>query len=88
MIEFSLIDLGLCALIIICSLYFLRGSQKPVKPASSSVQNASSKAATHYSASGFLDKMQRLKKKIVIFYGSQTGTAEGYACQLAKEGFH
>ncbi|KAG8986550.1 NADPH-cytochrome P450 reductase [Tulasnella sp. 427] len=33
----------------------------------------------------FVEKMQAAKKRLVIFYGSQTGTAEEYAIRLAKE---
>ncbi|KAL5482608.1 hypothetical protein ACEPAI_9202 [Sanghuangporus weigelae] len=33
----------------------------------------------------FITKMKESKKRIVIFYGSQTGTAEEYAIRLAKE---
>ncbi|KAJ7134349.1 hypothetical protein C8R44DRAFT_828906 [Mycena epipterygia] len=33
----------------------------------------------------FITKMKEGKKRIVIFYGSQTGTAEEYAIRLAKE---
>ncbi|KAI0072027.1 cytochrome P450 oxidoreductase [Panus rudis PR-1116 ss-1] len=33
----------------------------------------------------FVAKMKEAKKRIVIFYGSQTGTAEEYAIRLAKE---
>uniref|UniRef100_A0A8H7XQU1 NADPH--cytochrome P450 reductase n=1 Tax=Psilocybe cubensis TaxID=181762 RepID=A0A8H7XQU1_PSICU len=33
----------------------------------------------------FIAKMKQGKKRIVIFYGSQTGTAEEYAIRLAKE---
>ncbi|KAG8891159.1 NADPH-cytochrome P450 reductase, partial [Tulasnella sp. 408] len=33
----------------------------------------------------FVAKMKAAKKRLVIFYGSQTGTAEEYAIRLAKE---
>jgi len=33
----------------------------------------------------FIAKMKEAKKRLVIFYGSQTGTAEEYAIRLAKE---
>lgn len=33
----------------------------------------------------FIEKMKAGKKRIIIFYGSQTGTAEEYSIRLAKE---
>ncbi|KAH8917927.1 electron transporter [Atractiella rhizophila] len=33
----------------------------------------------------FVEAMEKAKKRIVIFYGSQTGTAEDYATRLARE---
>jgi len=35
---------------------------------------------------GFLGKMKKTKRRMVVFYGSQTGTAEEFAGRLAKEG--
>jgi NADPH-ferrihemoprotein reductase len=34
----------------------------------------------------FLEKMDEMGKNAIVFYGSQTGTAEDYASRLAKEG--
>ncbi|KAI0698085.1 cytochrome P450 oxidoreductase [Cytidiella melzeri] len=47
-------------------------------------------AATRHATGGgnprdFVAKMKEANKRIVIFYGSQTGTAEEYAIRLAKE---
>src|SRR3954471_15350656 len=33
-----------------------------------------------------VEKMEESNKNCVVFYGSQTGTAEDYASRLAKEG--
>ena len=35
---------------------------------------------------GFVDKMKASNRRMVVFYGSQTGTAEEFAGRLAKEG--
>jgi len=35
---------------------------------------------------GFLAKMKKTGRRLVVFYGSQTGTAEEFAGRLAKEG--
>jgi len=35
---------------------------------------------------GFLAKMRKTGRRLVVFYGSQTGTAEEFAGRLAKEG--
>ena len=35
---------------------------------------------------GFLSKMRKTGRRLVVFYGSQTGTAEEFAGRLAKEG--
>ncbi|KAF9561343.1 hypothetical protein CPC08DRAFT_635624 [Agrocybe pediades] len=71
--------------IVLAALYIFRdqlfaASKPKVAPV------AASKAAN---GSGnprdFIAKMKEGKKRIVIFYGSQTGTAEEYAIRLAKE---
>jgi NADPH-ferrihemoprotein reductase len=33
----------------------------------------------------WLSRMKRTEKKVAIFYGSQTGTAEEYAQRLVKD---
>ena len=37
------------------------------------------------SEGSFIDKMKSRKKRLVVFYGSQTGTAEEFAARLAKD---
>lgn len=35
--------------------------------------------------SSFIEKMKARKKRVVVFYGSQTGTAEEFSARLAKD---
>ncbi|KIK27458.1 hypothetical protein PISMIDRAFT_186079, partial [Pisolithus microcarpus 441] len=58
---------------------FRSSSPKAVAPAPSKLANG------HGNPRNFISKMKDGKKRIVIFYGSQTGTAEEYAIRLAKE---
>ena len=37
------------------------------------------------SSGGFIAKMKAQGRNVVVFYGSQTGTAEEFAARLAKE---
>ena len=37
------------------------------------------------SSGSFLESMVARKKKVIVFYGSQTGTAEEFATRLAKD---
>ncbi|WWC67713.1 uncharacterized protein I206_101625 [Kwoniella pini CBS 10737] len=65
------------------SLPFIGGKPLP------STQNGSIGKAKKVEEEGdprnFVEKMERAGKRAVIFYGSQTGTAEEYAIRLAKE---
>ncbi|KAJ6466419.1 putative cytochrome P450 oxidoreductase [Mycena sanguinolenta] len=71
--------------VVLAGLYLFReqifsGSSKPkVAPVPTKAANGSGNPRD------FITKMKESKKRIVIFYGSQTGTAEEYAIRLAKE---
>jgi len=43
-------------------------------------------SSTSSGPKGFMDKMKHLNRRMVVFYGSQTGTGEEFAGRLAKEG--
>lgn len=66
--------------------YFTKGTYWAVQkdPYASSLANGS--AAKAGKSRNILERMEESDKNCVIFYGSQTGTAEDYASRLAKEG--
>ncbi|PWN52726.1 putative NADPH-cytochrome P450 reductase [Violaceomyces palustris] len=59
-------------------------ASKSSSDATSKIVNGSANA-DQASSGDFVSKLVNQKKRIVIFYGSQTGTAEEYATKLAKE---
>lgn len=76
----------LTALLLGTIAYFTKGTYWAVQKdpyASSFANGAASKAGK---SRNILEKMDETGKNCVVFYGSQTGTAEDYAARLAKEG--
>ncbi|KAJ7695704.1 hypothetical protein B0H17DRAFT_1055278 [Mycena rosella] len=70
--------------VVLAGLYLFRdqlfsASKPKVAPPTTKAANGSGNPRD------FIAKMKEGKKRIVIFYGSQTGTAEEYAIRLAKE---
>ncbi|KAK5117315.1 hypothetical protein LTR62_005932 [Meristemomyces frigidus] len=65
--------------------YFTKGTYWAVQkdPYASTLTNGLAKAGK---SRNILERMDESGKNCVIFYGSQTGTAEDYASRLAKEG--
>jgi len=66
--------------------YFTKGTywgKKPDPYATAYTNGAANKAGK---SRDILKKMDESEKNCVVFYGSQTGTAEDYASRLAKEG--
>ncbi|KAJ3530978.1 hypothetical protein NM688_g7636 [Phlebia brevispora] len=71
--------------IILAAVYLFRDAIfAAAKPKSAPVPTSKS-ASGGGNPRDFIAKMKDSKKRIVIFYGSQTGTAEEYAIRLAKE---
>ena len=69
--------------------YYWFWMREPEKPDAGYVITPTPLAATASSSgggSGFISKMRNSKRRMVVFYGSQTGTAEEFAGRLAKEG--
>ncbi|KAJ5894825.1 hypothetical protein N7495_006516 [Penicillium taxi] len=87
MAQLDTLDLIVLVALLIGSIaYFTKGSYWaiPKDPyASSPIQNG---AANGGKTRNIVEKMEETRKNCVIFYGSQTGTAEDYASRLAKEG--
>ena len=76
----------LTALLVGTVAYFTKGTYWAVQKdpyASSFANGASTKAGK---SRNIIEKMDETGKNCVVFYGSQTGTAEDYAARLAKEG--
>lgn len=83
---FGVLDVVLLAGMAGFGVYWLwfRGSSKPAPPASKGYTMAPTITATRTDTS-YISKMKASGRNIVVFYGSQTGTAEEFAGRLAKE---
>ncbi|KAF9236519.1 hypothetical protein BU15DRAFT_49954 [Melanogaster broomeanus] len=79
-------DVAILALGVVLAGVYLFRDQIFSSSAPKSVPAAPLKVANgHGNPRDFVAKLKEGKKRIVIFYGSQTGTAEEYAIRLAKE---
>jgi NADPH-ferrihemoprotein reductase len=77
----------LAALLLGTVAYFTKGTYWAVygDPYGSSLATANG-AAKAGKSRNIIEKMEESDKNCVVFYGSQTGTAEDYASRLSKEG--
>ncbi|KAI0051134.1 NADPH-dependent cytochrome P450 oxidoreductase [Auriscalpium vulgare] len=69
--------------IVLAALYLFRDQLFASKPKSTALPTRESNG--HGNPRDFVEKMKAGKKRLAIFYGSQTGTAEEYAIRIAKE---
>lgn len=87
MAQIDVLDIVVLVLLLLGSVaYFTKGTYWgiPKDPYASSYANGSASKAGK--SRNILEKMEESGKNCVVFYGSQTGTAEDYASRLAKEG--
>ncbi|MCJ1381149.1 NADPH-cytochrome P450 reductase [Xylographa soralifera] len=87
MAQLDTLDLVVLAVLLVgATAYFTKGTYwgVPKDPYAGSYANGN--ASKVGKSRNILEKMDESAKNCVIFYGSQTGTAEDYASRLAKEG--
>ena len=87
MANLDALDMIVLALLLVGTVaYFTKGTYWgiPKDPYASSYSLAN--GAKSGKTRNILEKMDDSEKNCVVFYGSQTGTAEDYASRLAKEG--
>ncbi|KAF2083443.1 hypothetical protein K490DRAFT_69804 [Saccharata proteae CBS 121410] len=87
MAQLDTLDMVVLAVILLGTIaYFTKGTYWAVQsdPYGSSLMHANGAKAGK--SRNIIEKMEETGKNCVVFYGSQTGTAEDYASRLAKEG--
>lgn len=86
MAQLDTLDIVVLAALLLGTIaYFTKGTywSVPKDPYAGSLANGA--AAKAGKSRDILEKMDETGKNCVVFYGSQTGTAEDYAARLAKE---
>ncbi|KAL2262675.1 hypothetical protein VTK26DRAFT_497 [Humicola hyalothermophila] len=87
MAEFDTMDvIVLAGLLLATVAFFTKGKYWAVQKDPYAGSFAAANAAKSMKTRNIVEKMQESGKNCIIFYGSQTGTAEDYASRLAKEG--
>ncbi|EMD86173.1 hypothetical protein COCC4DRAFT_166224 [Bipolaris maydis ATCC 48331] len=88
MAQLDTLDIAVLAVLLVGTLaYFTKGTYWGVaaNPYGTSLAAANG-AAKAGKSRNFIEKMDETDKNCIVFYGSQTGTAEDYASRIAKEG--
>ncbi|KAG8122804.1 hypothetical protein E2320_018254 [Naja naja] len=86
-VSFSMMDIFLFSIVIgLLTYWFFFRKKKEEIPEFSKIQTPTSET-TGQSANenSFIEKMKKTGRNVVVFYGSQTGTAEEFANRLAKD---
>ncbi|PNI88597.1 POR isoform 9 [Pan troglodytes] len=79
---FSMTDMILFSLIVgLLTYWFLFRKKKEEVPEFTKIQTLTSSVRE----SSFVEKMKKTGRNIIVFYGSQTGTAEEFANRLSKD---
>lgn len=87
MAELDTLDILVLGLILLGTVaYFTKGKLWGVTKDPYATSFANGNAAKAGKTRNILEKLEESGKNCIIFYGSQTGTAEDYASRLAKEG--
>lgn len=87
MAELDTLDIIVLAAILLGTVaYFTKGKYWGVQKDPYANSFAAANGAKAGKTRNIVEKMEESGKNCIIFYGSQTGTAEDYASRLAKEG--
>jgi NADPH-ferrihemoprotein reductase len=89
MASLDILDIVVLAALLLGTLaYFTKGTYWSVAkdPYATSYAGANGVGSKSAKSRNILEKLEGSNKNCVVFYGSQTGTAEDYASRLAKEG--
>lgn len=87
MAQVDTLDLVVLVVLLLGSVaYFTKGTYWAVPKDPYAVAGGLNGSALKKGTRNIIEKMDESNKNCVVFYGSQTGTAEDYASRLAKEG--
>lgn len=87
MAQLDTLDIVVLAALLLGTIaYFTKGTYWAVQKDPYATSFANGSAGKAGKSRNILEKMEETGKNCVVFYGSQTGTAEDYASRLAKEG--